>query len=255
MSAYPAVSIQHAGTELDRLHKAITEKLQSTVQDAIRAGEILSQVKGRIPHGDFIPWLKANCSFSERTAQNYMRLFRYRDKTATVADLQTAYRQLEVLEAHEKRSEDQKARDRVRVFLTTGEKPEGWRRGTDDKLVEEEKERDAKFAELKEKMAAAEKARQEQDEQRRARMKENRAETDAASRILDEAAKAAMDAHEKRRTLKQRMRMSDAASNDHFVDALLDYLDELENDNRRIEACNNIIKACRNIAAELQGGV
>jgi hypothetical protein len=32
----------------------------------------------------------------------------------------------------------------------------------------------------------------------------------------------------------------------------LDYLETLENDSRRIEACHNIIKICKHIAAELQ---
>jgi hypothetical protein len=60
---YPSVSIETAGKELDRLHRSIEGKLRSTVDDAIRAGEILTQVKGRLSHGDFLPWLKANCSF------------------------------------------------------------------------------------------------------------------------------------------------------------------------------------------------
>jgi hypothetical protein len=38
----------------------------------------------------------------------------------------------------------------------------------------------------------------------------------------------------------------------YFEDSLNDYLDILENDRRRIEACHNIIKICKRIAAELQ---
>jgi hypothetical protein len=41
--------------------------------------------------------------------------------------------------------------------------------------------------------------------------------------------------------------------NDPFQDAIMDYLEGLENDSRRIEACHNIIKVCKRIAAELQG--
>jgi hypothetical protein len=38
----------------------------------------------------------------------------------------------------------------------------------------------------------------------------------------------------------------------YFEDSLNEYLDILENDSRRIEACHNIIKICKRIAAELQ---
>ena len=42
---------------------------------------------------------------------------------------------------------------------------------------------------------------------------------------------------------------------DPFIDAILDYLDELEDDNRRIEACYNIIKLVKGgIAVDLQRG-
>jgi hypothetical protein len=41
--------------------------------------------------------------------------------------------------------------------------------------------------------------------------------------------------------------------NDPFQDALMDYLEGLENDSRRIESCYNIIKICKRIAVVLQG--
>ena len=39
---------------------------------------------------------------------------------------------------------------------------------------------------------------------------------------------------------------------DPFQNAILDYLEELADDNRRIEACYNIIKICKEIANSLQ---
>lgn len=53
---------------------------------------------GRVsPHGDFLPWLKANCSFSQRTAYNYIGVYSHSDKIASVASLQEAYQQIETM--------------------------------------------------------------------------------------------------------------------------------------------------------------
>jgi hypothetical protein len=41
---------------------------------------------------------------------------------------------------------------------------------------------------------------------------------------------------------------------DPFVDAIMDYLNGLTDDNRRVEACYNIIKVCKGIANQLQQG-
>ena len=43
--------------ELNILHKNIESKLRSTVQDAIKAGEILTNVKEKLEHGQFLSWI------------------------------------------------------------------------------------------------------------------------------------------------------------------------------------------------------
>ena len=47
---------------------------QSSVKHAIRAGELLSEAKGQVGHGHWLPWLAANFPAGVRTAQGYMRL-------------------------------------------------------------------------------------------------------------------------------------------------------------------------------------
>jgi hypothetical protein len=54
-----ARAIEHAGRALD---------------DALACGEMLVQAKARCPHGKWLPWLRGNITFSERTAQSYMQL-------------------------------------------------------------------------------------------------------------------------------------------------------------------------------------
>src|SRR5262249_22843249 len=40
------------------------------------AGNLLVDAKRQVGHGEWLDWLRANCPFSERTAQAYMRLAR-----------------------------------------------------------------------------------------------------------------------------------------------------------------------------------
>jgi Protein of unknown function (DUF3102) len=73
-------------------HQAAQENLRSGLKRAIAAGELLIEAKRLLPHGKWLPWLEANCTVSERTAQAYMRVARsYGElpdsKSATVADL------------------------------------------------------------------------------------------------------------------------------------------------------------------------
>ena len=82
--------------EITRLHEGIVSSLKRSLIDGIKIGELLTEQKRTLKHGDFTPWVKDNLPFTDRTARNYMRLFRERDrlKTETVSDLTGAYNML-----------------------------------------------------------------------------------------------------------------------------------------------------------------
>jgi hypothetical protein len=82
-----------AAAEIIRLHAEILAAARTTIQKAIRIGELLLQEKQRVGHGKWLPWIKANVGFSERTVRNYIRVYDNRDrlKSANVADLSDAY--------------------------------------------------------------------------------------------------------------------------------------------------------------------
>jgi len=237
---YPKVSIETASAELNRLHQQIERSLRRTVQDAIRAGKILTTVKDSLDHGEFLPWIEENCRFSDETARKYMGLFRHQNKIQSSWNLQDAYQKVAQIETAEKQSEEKKARVRVMEYLKTGKKPDGWRRGTDDKLAEAEKKRQDKIEESRKKLK----------EERERREKETDPFDEVEELLLEEI----VEKEQQRQTFKERIRLSQAGEKDAFIDALMDYLDELDSDSRRIEACQNIIKVCRNIAVELQKG-
>ena len=65
---------------------------RSAMQSAMTAGDLLTQAKGYVQHGQWNEWLRANCTVAPRTAQAYMRLFKQvpaleDSKAQRVADL------------------------------------------------------------------------------------------------------------------------------------------------------------------------
>ena len=48
--------------------------MRAGLDSAREAGRVLLEVKGRLPHGTFLPWVAAHTQVSARTAQGCMRL-------------------------------------------------------------------------------------------------------------------------------------------------------------------------------------
>ena len=57
-------------------HREVESVFKTAVDHALKVGELLLEAKEAAPHGGWLPWVEANCSFSKRTAQAYMRLAR-----------------------------------------------------------------------------------------------------------------------------------------------------------------------------------
>lgn len=54
--------------------KNAEDSCRSAVQHAINAGRYLTEVKSRLSHGEWLPWLAENFQFSRRTAHKFMEL-------------------------------------------------------------------------------------------------------------------------------------------------------------------------------------
>lgn len=69
----------------------ITEEINFYKQQAgmaiLEIGKRLVEAKAQLSHGEWLPWLEKKVEFSERSAQQYIRLWREYGKSATVADL------------------------------------------------------------------------------------------------------------------------------------------------------------------------
>ena len=72
--------------------------MRRTAQDVFDIGQKLSEIKNRLGHGHFGSWLKAEFDWSERTAQNFIRVYES-FKSENVSDLNFSQTALYVLAA------------------------------------------------------------------------------------------------------------------------------------------------------------
>jgi hypothetical protein len=78
-------------SETRKAHASAGDYQRRSLEQAMRAGEMLLEAKALVGHGKWLPWLREHCEMSERTAQLYMRFARKRDvveaEKRNVADL------------------------------------------------------------------------------------------------------------------------------------------------------------------------
>ena len=87
---FGGTSIEDAAFE-ERDIDVITEEINFYKQQAgmaiLEIGKRLVEAKEQLSHGEWLPWLERKVEFSERSAQQYIRLWKEYGKSATVADL------------------------------------------------------------------------------------------------------------------------------------------------------------------------
>jgi hypothetical protein len=73
------------------------------VEDIIEVGNDLQAVKDALPHGQFLPWLKAEFGWSERSAQNFMSVKKAVEKAEAGEEITIATAKEIVAEARMKK--------------------------------------------------------------------------------------------------------------------------------------------------------
>lgn len=89
--------LKYSSGEIVRLHKEILKLAKGSLEKAITVGRLLTRIKDKLDHGEWLPWLKANISvFSESTAKRYIRCYENRDAilACKIEDVSTAYKML-----------------------------------------------------------------------------------------------------------------------------------------------------------------
>ena len=59
--------------EINRLHGEIMAAVRTTLEKAIRIGELLTERKKKCQHGEWLHWLEANVQMDQKTVWNYMQ--------------------------------------------------------------------------------------------------------------------------------------------------------------------------------------
>lgn len=103
---------------LRKLAEQVRNHSRSSTKSIIAIGEALRDAKKHLEHGRFVEWVKAECGFTIRTAQNYMRAAELTDKSETVSLLNPA-----AIYRLAKASTPPDVVDRVVEMLEAGEEP------------------------------------------------------------------------------------------------------------------------------------
>lgn len=61
---------------LSTIAKEIQKYSETITAGVVEIGRCLCEVKSRLPHGEFLPWLKENTTLSQPTANRYMRMYK-----------------------------------------------------------------------------------------------------------------------------------------------------------------------------------
>jgi hypothetical protein len=67
-------SLTDLAHRINQAHHLAMRHANEAVGQAIACGEMLLEAKAKVPHGQWLPWLRQNVTFGERSAQGYMRL-------------------------------------------------------------------------------------------------------------------------------------------------------------------------------------
>jgi hypothetical protein len=68
---YSLIELEHR-TVVELKARAIKERIRKTAQAMVEIGEMLADVKAKLPHGQFTLWLQVEFNWDVRTAQNFM---------------------------------------------------------------------------------------------------------------------------------------------------------------------------------------
>ena len=84
--AAPPVSVERP-RDIEAITSEILDAKRAGGEAILTIGKGLMEAKAVLPHGEWLPWLEEKVEFSERVAQNFMRLARHYSNPNTVSDL------------------------------------------------------------------------------------------------------------------------------------------------------------------------
>jgi len=212
-----------------------------------------------VPNGTRLTWAGylSEVGLARTTVHNWLeRYVPAENKLITVEELETRKAQETRRAQEDAKSENQKRNDRINLRIKTGKVSSEWDE-KDDARYEEEIAFQKRMREAQARVSASDAAREASLKESADRLEELRKKIesfneDMISGSIGSMVQKNIEANNKRQSFKESIRVSHEGQDDPFVDAIMDYLDGLDDDNRRVEACYNIIKVCKGIAIKLQ---
>jgi len=80
--------------KINELHDSLISQLKRTIETAIEIGQLLTEKKAELKHGEFGSWIKDNLVFTDRTARRYMLIFVNKEKVLQTGSITEAYKML-----------------------------------------------------------------------------------------------------------------------------------------------------------------
>jgi hypothetical protein len=89
-------------TAINRMHQEICSQVKSALNKAIDLGGRLANIKSKLPHGQWLPWIKSHLEFSDQTARNYIKVWANRSSLNSKGVLNLADAYADVMPAKKK---------------------------------------------------------------------------------------------------------------------------------------------------------
>jgi len=207
------------------------------IKKAIAIGEVLSEAKENVDHGAYLTWLDKNANFNQCSARRFVLLFKYKEYVLDSESLSDAYMLAEKLNREGIEKEEKEAIKRVDVYNKTGKKPEGWRRGTDDRLAKERKSNSANCSPVNN-LQAVKKSKETTKTDIKVYDKNE------VQRKLNLDHSSAVD----KKTVNEKKEIKE---NDPFIESIVDYIKELPSKSHKMVALKNIIRECHKLMNDL----
>ena len=87
-------SQDESARQINRLHALANGHAEMAIQKAIQCGGKLAEKKASLAHGEWIPWIENNLTFSDRQASTYMRVATNRKRVSDLDSIREAVKLL-----------------------------------------------------------------------------------------------------------------------------------------------------------------
>jgi hypothetical protein len=73
-------TITNIAAEVNELHGELSGLARTSLEKAIRIGELLTEQKASLKHGEWLPWCRDNLKFGQNSVNRYMMVFGRQDE-------------------------------------------------------------------------------------------------------------------------------------------------------------------------------